>query len=530
MKTYCLKCESTHDPLSSCSSMHKLKLSKNLQTLAPKSKPIHPNQKHHSREIASQSLKISPNMSKNQYIPLSYTTNANSDFYTEQLITNTRQGHGFAAEKANHLYDRLTGKDAELVGGDNLKNGADRLVNGYQIQSKYCSTGRQCINECFKDGNFRYLNADGSPMQIEVPSDMYEQALETMKEKIRNGKIPKVSDPAQAKEIVKKGHFSYNQAKNIARFGTIESLSYDAVRGVEIGLKGGAISAAIVFAKAIWDGKSVSDALKLAAQSGLEVFGISFLTSVLSSQISKTGAELALRTSTDWMVSQIGSKATSNLVNLFRTSGTEIYGRAAANHLSKVLRSNFVTGLIVTTVLSLNDFRHMFNGNMSFAQVFKNFTKTGASVAGGTIGWSTGASVGASLGSIVPGVGTVIGGFIGGGIGAIFGGYAGGEVSSLILDELIEDDAKKMLEKLQDIFAALASDYLLSEQEAQIILHHFKEINMAEFLRNMYQDQDFAHEFLEKKCEEIAKNRNFVLLPSPTEYARTIGEDLNQQS
>lgn len=48
------------------------------------------------------------------------------------------QGHGYAAEQANNLYDILTGKDAKIVGGDNAKDGPDRMVNGVNIQTKYC--------------------------------------------------------------------------------------------------------------------------------------------------------------------------------------------------------------------------------------------------------------------------------------------------------------------------------------------------------------------------------------------------------
>lgn len=74
------------------------------------------------------------------------------------------QGHGFAAERANNLYDNLTGKNSEIVGDDNAKNGADRIVNGVNIQSKYCNTGSKCVRECFDNGKFRYYNPDGSPM------------------------------------------------------------------------------------------------------------------------------------------------------------------------------------------------------------------------------------------------------------------------------------------------------------------------------------------------------------------------------
>jgi hypothetical protein len=50
---------------------------------------------------------------------------------------NTPRGHGFAAERANHIYDKLSGKDAKIVGDDNAKFGADRVVDGINNQSKY---------------------------------------------------------------------------------------------------------------------------------------------------------------------------------------------------------------------------------------------------------------------------------------------------------------------------------------------------------------------------------------------------------
>ena len=43
------------------------------------------------------------------------------------------RGHGFAAERANTLYDRYTGHDARILGDDNAKNGADRLKSNRNI-------------------------------------------------------------------------------------------------------------------------------------------------------------------------------------------------------------------------------------------------------------------------------------------------------------------------------------------------------------------------------------------------------------
>ena len=65
-------------------------------------------------------------------------------------------------------------------------------------------------------------------MQIEVPSDKYDSAVQAMENRIKNGQIPGVSDPGKAKEIVRRGAFTYEQVRNIARFGTVQSLTYDA--------------------------------------------------------------------------------------------------------------------------------------------------------------------------------------------------------------------------------------------------------------------------------------------------------------
>jgi hypothetical protein len=86
--------------------------------------------------------------------------------YADNVILQTERRHGFAAEKANHLYDKFS--------GNNAKNGTDRLIDGVQIRSKYCASGSQCISDCFDAaGAFKYLNPNDTPMQIEVPSDKY---------------------------------------------------------------------------------------------------------------------------------------------------------------------------------------------------------------------------------------------------------------------------------------------------------------------------------------------------------------------
>ena len=155
----------------------------------------------------------------------------------------TPRGHGFAAERANHMYDKLRGRDAQILGDNNARNGADRIVDGVYIQSKYCKTGSDCIKECFNKDGFRYWNADGTPMQIEVPSDKYDDAVKALEGRIRDGQVKGVKDPAKAKEIVRKGNYTYEQAKNIAKAGNIDSLKFDATTGLITGACAGGISA-----------------------------------------------------------------------------------------------------------------------------------------------------------------------------------------------------------------------------------------------------------------------------------------------
>lgn len=439
--------------------------------------------------------------------------------FADNVVFNAERGHGFAGERANHLHDVFTGKDASIVGGDNAKNGADRLVDGVYIQTKYCKTGSKCVAEAFDEGSYRYWNSDGTPMQLEVPSDKYDDAVKAMEERIRKGQVKNVTAPEKAKEIVRKGSYTYAQAKNIARFGTIESITFDAVNGIKIAGSAMGISAAISFAVQLWNGKDWDLALKSACYDGLKVGGIAWVSSILTAQLGRTGIEQSLRGSTDWIVKQMGHKASAWLANGLRT-GSNIYGAAAANYVSKLLRGNIVTGVVTTLMLSSADFVRLFGGRVSGAQVFKNVSTTAAGVAGGTGGWMGGAAAGAALGSFVPVLGTAAGGIIGGILGSIAGGSAATAVTSTVLNKFIEDDAKEMLRILEMAFGNLAFDYLLNEEEARAVIDQIQALDLPDFLRDMYASENrlkFATRKIEPMMEAIASKRAVVKLPSSQE-------------
>lgn len=60
--------------------------------------------------------------------------------YMQYTQYRNRQAHGWAAEDANAMADRLAGKAVDQVGRNNSCNGADRIVDGVRIQTKYCAT------------------------------------------------------------------------------------------------------------------------------------------------------------------------------------------------------------------------------------------------------------------------------------------------------------------------------------------------------------------------------------------------------
>ena len=361
--------------------------------------------------------------------------------------------------------------------------------------------------ECFENdgkGTFRYMT-DGKPMKIEVPSDKYDEAVMAMEEKIKNGQVKGVSDPNEAKNIVKKGHFTYAQAKNIAKAGTVESLTYDAVNGTIIASSAFGVTAMITFATSMWNGEDFEDAIKIATYSGLKVGGTAFITSVLAAQLSKAGLNSALVGSSEAIVAMMGPKASAVLINAFRIGSKPIYGAAAMKAAAKLLRSNTITAGITFVVLSSFDVANIFRGRISGKQLFKNMANTAATVGAGTGGWVAGAAIG----SAIPGIGTIVGGLV----GSMVAGSAAGKVTNAVVGSFIEDDADKMVEIIQDVFTEMASEYLLSNKEAEKSVDRLKDKLDGKTLKDMFASNDrkkFARNLLIPIIENQISKREVI--------------------
>ncbi|MBB3182282.1 hypothetical protein [Variovorax sp. Sphag1AA] len=439
----------------------------------------------------------------------------------------TKGGTGFAAEEANTMADRARGMKVEQSGTDNTLNGADRVSNGVPIQTKYFENAGRTVNSAFgDDGLYRY-----GKQLLEVPADQYEDSLQLMREKIAAGKVPGVDDPALAESIVKKGDVTYKQARNIARAGNIDSLAFDAKQQAVTTSYAFAISFAINFAKARWDGKPYKEAVKESVTMGFLSGAASFITGVATSQLLRTHAAAA------WVpVARAGVKVAAGtglgraaINNLAAYStGKAIYGAAAQNHVAKLLRTNVATSVVTTAVISAPDlYRAAFKRNVSWAQFSKNLLVNGAGVAGGAGGWMAGAAAGAAVGSALPVVGTVAGGFVGAIMGSLAGGTAATKASKLLMDGLIVDDAKEMLEMLPDLLEPLATDYLLSQAEADEFSGAVRKKLTPDFLREMYKSTTraaFVYAQFEADCQAVIAKRERIEVPKAADVQEALTE------
>jgi len=434
----------------------------------------------------------------------------------------TKGGHGFAAEDANAFADAIKGKRVIQSGIFNEANGPDRIVNGVKIQTKYYQTARQSVNAAFDPdtGLYRY------PGQVlEVPADQYDEAVKIMEQKIREGKVPGVKNPADAKKLVKRGELTYQQAKNLAKAGTIESLKFDVKTQAVVATYAFGLSALVSFAFALWSGKSPKEAFKEAMGAAVKVAGVSFVTGVLTAQILRTRTAAVGRVVIRSGLKQIYSTRLGKafIEGLAKVSlGRGVYGTAAINHVSKLLRTNAVTATISFVITSGPDFyRTIIDGSQSWRQLIKNLITNAAGIAGGMGGWAAGAAIGASLGP----VGAVVGGLI----GALVGGTVTSSGAKAIANGLIgPDDAEVVLKLLQvKVLPKLAFDYLILEEEMdEKIIPGLRKRITTNFLRETFKRYnkigelaalDYAYHELSDIFANVLKQRRKIT-----------GDDLNK--
>jgi len=273
--------------------------------------------------------------------------------------------------------------------------------------------------------------------------------------------------------------------------------------------------------------------LEIAFQSSIIQGGKSFVTGVITAQILRSQAAavgvVAIRSGVKEIYkTQLGKVAIEKIAQ--GSLGKAVYGASAVNHVAKLLRTNAVAAAAMTAIFTLPDFYNAFiQKNMSWKQFTKNLITNSSATFGGIAGASFGAAIGTAS---LPVAGSIIGGIIGGIIGA-----ASFHLSSkYILDMLIEDDAKKMVELIDQAIAELAYDYLLTKKEINKLLEELKKVLNHKWLKKMYKYgqgnesvcKNYAKSEIRQICERIIRERSKVTLPNQNEVFDYVNQIIKQ--
>lgn len=491
-------------------------------------------------ELVFEDSEIEEMLAKVAPVGVAAIQSAQSAVFVEQKAhVNVPGGHGEMVEEAATLLDRMWGMDATVVGRDNVKDGPDRLVNGIFIQTKYYNSARGSLEACFRpeDGMYRYMR-DGKPMQLEVPKDQYDKVLFDFKEKIRQGKVEGVTDPEQAEKIVRKGRLTYNQAVNLTKPGTIESLTYDAATGAVMCSCAFGITFVVTAFLAWRKTGDIKQAIKAGASAGLQVFGISFIQHMVVSQIARTGLANTLIGPSQYVVSKLGYQASATIVNGIRVLSGKgaIYGAAASKNLAKILRSNVITSALTFAIFSVPETYNLALKKISSAQYVKNITVLAGSIAGGA-GGALAAGIlaakvaGATGTAVAPGVGTAVG---------IVGGFAGGMVGAKAIDAvgdiLREDDADILARLFNAFVSCMIDEYLLDAAEMDILMKKLDEVPSKEFkllfekILKSEQQEGAIREFLTPRFDAVVAEREPFFLPVGEDILEAIVEDYEENN
>jgi hypothetical protein len=355
-----------------------------------------------------------------------------------------------------------------------------------------------------------------------------------MRRRIQRGQVPGLDDPADAEKIVQRGTITYKQARNIARAGNIDSLTFDAKTQSVTSSYVLAISFGVTYAQNLWHGEPPGKAIQTALVSAINSGSTTLISGVVSAQILRTKAaaigHITLRSGLKVVSGNtIGREAIHRIAA--GSLGKAVYGASAINHVSKLLRSNAVTATVVTVTTATPDFyRAVLDRSISWRQFTKNLSVNIAGVGGGAAGWLAGAGAGAAAGSVIPGPGTAVGGVIGGFLGALFGGTTGSSLAKKVADKIAEDDSVRLLQIVRAEIESLSFDYMLAEEEVAQVVDHVKKTLTPKWLRKMFKqsgDQE-KHNFVQREfepcCKEIVEKRPKITLPSPESLSTEIQE------
>lgn len=432
-----------------------------------------------------------------------YTLGKSLDFNKKEIkgYMRGKQGHGYAAEYGNNTIDRFLGRSVVNAAqnldssGRQVKDGADRIVNGVPIQTKYYEDPSAFIAKVVVDGKLRYMQ-DGKLMQLEVPKDKYESHVEAFQGKIDRGEIAEIAPGSDAKDYICKGHLTYDQSYMVRQALTVQGAVIDAMNAYNLGKDAAVANFIVHFAMETWNGKSVEEAFRASLQAGGRELRHSVLVNVAVQQLSRDSfANLFVRNFVN------GEKAgfvgiDNPIYKLADSMAEKVQASALAESeigkclgLDKVDAYQVISTTVVVCVSYGPDVIKALEGRISGKQMFKNCVVTTASLGVGKFAvWAASKYLGVATG----GVGSAIVSIIGG----MFGGYA----AKRMMDNYIQDDSERMFIVLKKEFLDVTMQVNLSQEELLWVADNtIAADNVSDMLEEMYmsgEEKRYARELV----------------------------------
>ena len=414
------------------------------------------------------------------------------DMYSEmKKEMNMRQGHGYGAEYGNKTIDRILGKKVEggqeKENGHHKKSGADKIVNGQKVQTKYCKSAADTYRAGFKDPSHDY-----SGQLREVPRDQYDEIRRMLQKDFDAGNMDGIEPGTPAENYLKKGYFSYPQSYRLAASGSIESITMDMANGIMTSMTSASISAIIIFASGVWQGKDIKEAAKDGIMTAGQVIGKGAVIYTITMQVSRgTVWNYALGKRVDNPMSKVSEEIAEKINSKIVTSSV-----GEKLNLQKVTGQKLVSGAVTVAVVFGPDVCRTCMGKISVKQLAKNATAGAAGIAG------------MAVGSAITG---------GNPLGGMVGGAVGGAVGKKVMDNFIEDDAIAMFRVMKEEFInVVMSSYLTQEEFEEVAKRTIWNKKVSKELQNMYkksksgEHRTYANSLIEEAVIDVLKKRRKI--------------------
>jgi len=347
-----------------------------------------------------------------------------------------------------------------------------QLHQNQLIHNVYCPTVEQTIATC--ESEIMMLHGQ-QKAYFEVPFEQFDDVYHYF----------------HKNDAIKKGAFTYIQVCHIAQTGNIYQLEISEEGRVYFADESISMSTAISFAQSKWNGATREEALENAVLTGLTIIGEAFAEEVIAIQIkhANVAEHINLSEGLKDIVRKNGAKA---VIKKMATKATKKASSVVTKKAIMQMNANVVTGAVVTDVMSRANIVNMINEEMSPGQLFKNVSKTVASVADSRIG----------------------------------GSLLANKMTKKILDFFIKEDAIEMLEIFKAELAIATEMFLLNEQELKQVLNDFNVVyDMDDELRKMYVANDrvaYAKTLIENELSHIVKLRMYLQIPTNEELYKVI--------